>query len=83
MYSREEYDSKSMAQWLQLYELQKKAGLKKGKKAPERNKILETRVAMIEVIIERSSNESLFADQMLKASNRNNTALDRNGSRER
>ena len=34
-YSREEYDSMSKAQCQQLYELQKKARLIKGKKTPE------------------------------------------------
>ena len=40
-YSMEEYDSMSTAQHQQLYELQKKARLIKGKKTPESGKALE------------------------------------------
>ena len=40
-YSRENYDSISMAQHQQLYELWKKAGLIKGKKTPESSRALE------------------------------------------
>ena len=40
-YFREEYDSTLMAQCQQLYELQKKAGLIKGKKTPESSRVLE------------------------------------------
>ena len=36
-YSREEHDSMSTTKHQQLYELQKKAGLTKGKKIPERS----------------------------------------------
>ena len=79
-YSREEYDSMSMAQHQQLYELQKKARLIKGKKAPESSRALEARVAMLEAKTDNSSNESLFPDEKLKANNRNNPALDRKGS---
>ena len=35
MYYREDYDSMSMGQQQQLYKLQQKAGLLKGKKTPE------------------------------------------------
>ena len=40
-YSREEYDLISMTQHQQLYELQKKARLSKGKKTPESGRALE------------------------------------------
>ena len=46
-YSREEYDSMSMAQCQQLYLLQKKAGLIKSK-IPERSRALEARATMLE-----------------------------------
>ena len=62
-YSRKEYDSMSMAQCQQLYELQKKAGLIKCKRIPENSRALEARVAMLEAKTENSSNESLFADE--------------------
>ena len=46
-YAREEYDLMSMAQCQQLYELQKKARLFKGKKTPESSRALEAKVAML------------------------------------
>ena len=55
-YSREEYDSMSMAQHQQLYKLWKKAKLVKGKKAPEGSRALEARVAMLEAKTDNSSN---------------------------
>ena len=61
-YSREEYDSMSMAQCQQLYELQKKAGLTMGKKTSESSRALEARIATLEAKTENSSNECLFAD---------------------
>ena len=70
----------SAAQCQQLCELQKKAGLIKGKKTPERNRALEARVAMLELKTENTSNESLFADEKPKANNRNNPTLDRKGN---
>ena len=63
----------SVAQHQQLYELQKRAGLIKGKKTPESSKALEARVAMLEA-------KSLFADVKPTASNRNNLAFDRKGN---
>ena len=45
-YSREEYDSMSMVQHQQLYELQKKARLVKGKKTSESSRALEAIVAV-------------------------------------
>ena len=78
--SRQEYDSMSAAQHQQLYELRKRARLIKGKKTPESSKALETRVVALETKSENSSNESLFADIKLTASNRNNPALDRKGN---
>ena len=47
-YSREEYDSVSMAQHQQLHELWKKAGLIKGKKTQESNRALKARMAALE-----------------------------------
>ena len=79
-YSREEYDSMSVAQHQQLYELWKRAGLIKGKKTPESSRALEARVAELEVKSENSSDESLFADVKPTASNRNNPVLDRKGN---
>ena len=67
----------------QLYELQKKTGLIKGKKTQERSRSLEARVAMLEAKTDNSSNESLFTDKKPKANNRNNPALDEKGSRTR
>ena len=71
----------SMAQHQQLYRLWKKAKLIKGKKTSESNRALEARVAMLEAKTDNSSNESLFADEKLKANDRNNPALDIKGSR--
>ena len=67
----------SMAQCQQLYELWKKAGLVKGKKTPESSRVLEARVAALEMKIDNSSNESLLADEKTKANNISNPALDR------
>ena len=60
----------------QLYELQKKAGLKKGKKTPESSRALDATVVMLEAKNDNSSNESLFPDEKPKADNRNNSAID-------
>ena len=79
-YSQEEYDSMLAAQCQQLYELQKKARLIKGKKTPESSRALEARVASLEAKSDNSSNESLFADKKPMANNRNNPALDRKGN---
>ena len=79
-YSREEYDSISVGQCQQLYELQKRAGLIKGKKTPESSRALEARVAMLKAKSGNSSNESLFTDKKPKDNNRNNPALDRKGN---
>ena len=76
-YSREEYDSLSMAQHQQLYELKKKARLIKSKKTPETSRALEAIVAAHLVKTDNSSDESLFLDEKPKANNRNNPDLDR------
>ena len=55
-YSREEYNSMSMVQCQQLYELHKKAGLIKGKKTPESSRVLESRVATLVENTDNSSN---------------------------
>ena len=55
--SREENDT---AQCKQLYELWKKSGLIKGKKTQESSKVLEARVAALEVKIDNSSDELIF-----------------------
>ena len=68
------------AQRQQLCELQKRAGLIKGKKTPESSRALEARVAVLETKSENSSNESLFTDIKPTASKRNNPALDRKGN---
>ena len=65
-YSREEYDSMSMAQHQQLYELQKKTRLIKGNKTPESSRALEARVTMQEGKIDNSRNE--FTDEVSKSS---------------
>ena len=54
-YSREEYDTMSLAQCQQLYELQKKIELINGKKNPESIRALEARVAVLEAKTENSS----------------------------
>ena len=59
-YSREEFDSMLMAQHQQLYELQKKARLIKGKKPPTSSRALEVRLATFEAKTDNSSNEILF-----------------------
>ena len=80
-YLQEDYDSKSVVQHQQLYELWKRAMLIKGKKTQESNRALEARVAMVEAKSENSSNESLFADiHNPKLSNRSSPALDREGN---
>ena len=69
------------AQHQQLYELQKKARLIKGKKTPESSRALEARVEMIEAKTENSNDESSFTDvEKPEANNRSNPALDRKGS---
>ena len=73
----------SIAQLVQLYELQKKAGLVTGKKTPEHSKALEARVAMLEAKVENSSNDSLFPGGNPKTNNRNNPTFDRKESRTR
>ena len=45
--AREEYDSMSMAEHQQLYELQTEARLIKRKKTPESSRALEARVVML------------------------------------
>ena len=70
----------SAAQHQQLYELQNKANLIKGKKTPESSRALEARVAMLEAKTGKSSNESLFTDAKPMANNRNNPALERKGN---
>ena len=79
-YSCEEYDSMSAAQHQLLYELQKKAGFIKGKKAPENSRALKARVATLEAKSENSSDESLFADTKPFTGNRSNPALNRKGN---
>ena len=69
-----------MAQHQQLYEVRKKAGLIKGKKAPERGRVLKTRLTVLEAKTDKSSKESLFIDEKLKTKNRNNPAVDRKGN---
>ena len=78
-YSREKYDSMSVAQRHQLYELWKRARLMKGKKTSESSRALEAKVAVLEAKSENSSNESSFADMKPTTSNRNNPALDKKG----
>ena len=69
-----------MSQCQQLYELHKKANLVKGKKTSENGKTLAARVAMLEAKPDNNSNGSLFSDEKPKATNRNNSALDRKGN---
>ena len=70
----------SMAQYQQLYKLQKKAILIKGKKTLESSRASEARVAALEAKTESGSNESLFADVgKPKANNRKHQALDKKG----
>ena len=57
-YSKEEYDS-MLSHHQQLYELQKKARLMKGKKIPESSRALKARVAMLEAKTDNSSNEHI------------------------
>ena len=61
-YSKEEYDSMSMAQHQHLYELWKKAGLIQGKNTPESSRALKHKVAMLKAKTDSSSNESLLED---------------------
>ena len=68
-----------MAQHQQLFKLWKKAELVRGMKTLESSRALEARVAMLEVKADKSSDESLFADEKPKANNRNLPALDRKG----
>ena len=69
-----------VAQHQQLYELWKKAALIMGKKTPESSRALEARVAVLEAKTDNGSDESLFANVQLKATTRNNLALDRKGN---
>ena len=78
--SQDEYELMLAAQYQQLYELQKKAGLIKGEKTPESSKALEARVATFEAKTDNSSNQSLFSDEKPKSNNRNNPALNMKGS---
>ena len=75
----------SMGQCQQLYELQKKARLIKGKKTTEIIRALEATVAALNTKIDNSSDESLFPGKKPKVNNRNSPALDRNrsGTRQR
>ena len=73
----------SMTQCQQLYELQKKAELIKGNWVPESSRALDARVAVLEERTDNSSNDNLFPDKKPKASNRNNSALDRKGNNTR
>ena len=73
----------SMAQYQQLYKLQKKVVLVEGKNTPESSKALEARVAMLETKTDNTSNESLFTDENHKVHNKNNPAFDRKGSKTR
>ena len=66
-----------------MYELQHRAGLINGKKAPESSKALEARVAALEAKTEESRHESLFAVKKPKASKINNPAIERKGGRTR
>ena len=83
-YSREEYNSMSMAQHQQLHKLRKRPNLIKDKKTAESSRASEARVAVLEAKTGNSSNESLFPDEKPKANNRNNLAIDRkeSGTRE-
>ena len=58
-----------------MYELQKNAGLIKGKKTPKNSRALEARVATLEAKTENNNNESIFADEKPKANNKNNQPL--------
>ena len=78
-YSREEYDSMWTAQNQQLYELQKKAGLIKGKKTSESSRSLEARVDMLEAKTNNNNDATIFLYKNPKDNdnNRNNPTLDR------
>ena len=67
----------SMTQHQQLYQLQKKAGLIKGKKTSGSGRALEARVVTLAGKTDNSCGKSLFADEKPKANNLNNPALDR------
>ena len=60
----------SGTQHKQLYELQKKSGLIKSKKTPESSRALEARVATFVEKTDNSSNERLFANEKLTASDK-------------
>ena len=76
-FSKEEYDSISMALGNHLYELQKEAKLSKDKKTPYSSRALEAGVAMLETKTDNSIDESfLFPDEKPKVNNRNNQVLD-------
>ena len=55
-YSREEYDSMSVAQHQQHYKLWKKAGLIKGKNTSDSSRALDAGVAALEAKTENSGN---------------------------
>ena len=63
-YSKEMYDSMLVAQHQQLYELQKKAGLIKGKKTQESSRTLKARVAMLEA---KTDNRAMRAYLQMKS----------------
>ena len=63
--------------------LQNKAGQIKGKKTPKSSRPLEDRMAMLDAKTDNSRIEDLFPDEMLKANDRNNLALDKKGRRTR
>ena len=83
--SKERLSSRNtaMTQCQQLYELQKKVKLIKGKNTPESSRALEAKVSVLEAKSDNSSNESLSLDEKPKANYRNNPAHDRKGSRTR
>ena len=68
-----------MAQHQQSYDLQKNAGIIKGKKTPGSSRALEIRLTALEAKPDNDSNESVFPDENPKANYRNNPALDRRG----
>ena len=53
------------------------------KRTPENKRALKAREAMLEAKTEKSSNDSLFPDEKLKANDSNNPALNKKGSRTR
>ena len=63
-YSREEYDSMSMAQHQQLHEIWKKAGLIKDKKTQKTSRALKARAAMLE---EKQTTVAIRASLQMKS----------------